>query len=65
MAVPYAVINLQGRAHMAISIARFEKQMKSWRSLDPAIKIRFVDFHAELTSEKSPWAGIWTDGRPP
>ena len=36
--------------------------MKSWQPLDPTIKIRFVDFHAELTSEKVAM-GWYLDGR--
>lgn len=50
--VPYAVINLQGRAHMANIDCPFRKADELLASLDPSIKIRFVDFHAELTSEK-------------
>ena len=48
----YAVINLQGRAHMANIDCPFRKADELLGSLDAAIKIRFVDFHAELTSEK-------------
>ena len=50
--VPYAVLNLQGRAHMANIDCPFRKADELLTALDPAIKIRFVDFHAELTSEK-------------
>src|SRR5947209_9954877 len=49
---PYAVLNLQGRAHMANIDDPFRKADQLLGELDPAIKIRFVDFHAELTSEK-------------
>src|SRR4051794_17090743 len=49
---PYAVINLQGRAHMPNIDDPFRKADSILANLDPAIKIRFVDFHAELTSEK-------------
>lgn len=48
----YSVINLQGRAHMANIDCPFRKAEEILTALDPAIKIRFVDFHAELTSEK-------------
>lgn len=48
----YAVMNLQGRAHMANIDCPFRKANDILETLDPAIKIRFVDFHAELTSEK-------------
>ncbi len=50
--VPYAVINLQGRAHMSNIDCPFRKGDELLAGLDPAIKIRFIDFHAELTSEK-------------
>ncbi len=50
--VPYAVINLQGRAYMPNIDCPFRKADEILAALDPAIKIRFVDFHAELTSEK-------------
>ncbi|MBV8808302.1 MAG: TIGR00282 family metallophosphoesterase [Acidobacteriaceae bacterium] len=50
--IPYAVLNLQGRAHMANIDCPFRKADELLGSLDPAIKIRIVDFHAELTSEK-------------
>lgn len=59
---PYAVINLQGRAHMANIDCPFRKADEILSSLDPAIKIRFVDFHAELTSEKVAM-GWYLDGR--
>ncbi len=48
----YAVLNLQGRAHMANIDCPFRKADELLTALDPSIKIRFVDFHAELTSEK-------------
>ncbi len=50
--VAYAVINLQGRAHMTSIDCPFRKADEILNALDPSIKIRFVDFHAELTSEK-------------
>src|SRR5579884_2273044 len=59
---PYAVINLQGRAHMANIDCPFRKADELLGALDPAIKIRFVDFHAELTSEKVAM-GWYLDGR--
>ena len=59
---PYAVINLQGRAHMANIDCPFRKADELLNGLDPAIKIRFVDFHAELTSEKVAM-GWYLDGR--
>lgn len=60
--VPYAVINLQGRAAMANIDCPFRKADAILASLDPEIKIRFVDFHAELTSEKVAM-GWYLDGR--
>jgi 2',3'-cyclic-nucleotide 2'-phosphodiesterase len=50
--VKYAVINLQGRALMSNIDCPFRKADGILAALDPEIKIRFVDFHAELTSEK-------------
>jgi 2',3'-cyclic-nucleotide 2'-phosphodiesterase len=50
--VDVAVINLQGRAHMPATDCPFRKADEILASLDPAVKVRFVDFHCELTSEK-------------
>lgn len=47
-----AVLNLQGRTHMPPIDCPFRKADEILAALDPAIKIRIVDFHAELTSEK-------------
>jgi metallophosphoesterase (TIGR00282 family) len=47
-----AVINLQGRIHMPSTDCPFRKADDILQSLDPKIKVRLVDFHAELTSEK-------------
>jgi hypothetical protein len=60
--VPYAVLNLQGRAHMANIDCPFRKADELLATLDPDIKIRFVDFHAELTSEKMAM-GWYLNGR--
>ncbi|MBV8865352.1 MAG: TIGR00282 family metallophosphoesterase [Acidobacteriaceae bacterium] len=59
---PYAVLNLQGRAHMANIDCPFRKADELLSALDSAIKIRIVDFHAELTSEKTAM-GWYLDGR--
>jgi metallophosphoesterase (TIGR00282 family) len=40
----------------------FRKVDQILASLDPAVKVRFVDFHAELTSEKTAM-GWYLDGR--
>ena len=50
--VQVAVINLQGRAHMPSTDCPFRKADQILAAIDPAVKVRFVDFHAELTSEK-------------
>lgn len=60
--VPYAVLDLQGRAHMANIDCPFRKADELLSALDPEIKIRIVDFHAELTSEKMAM-GWYLDGR--
>jgi metallophosphoesterase (TIGR00282 family) len=59
---PYAVLNLQGRAHMSSIDCPFRKADELLAGLDASIKIRFVDFHAELTSEKVAM-GWYLDGR--
>src|SRR5437868_10270955 len=50
--LPCAILNLQGRTHMPVTDCPFRKADELLGSLDPAIKVRFVDFHAEVTSEK-------------
>lgn len=60
--VPYAVLNLQGRAHMANIDCPFRKADELLGGLPSECKIRFVDFHAELTSEKVAM-GWYLDGR--
>lgn len=59
---PFAVLNLQGRAHMSNIDCPFRKADELLAALDPAIRVRFVDFHAELTSEKTAM-GWYLDGR--
>ena len=61
-AAPYAVLNLQGRAHMSNIDCPFRRADDLLQALDAQIKIRFVDFHAELTSEKVAM-GWYLDGR--
>jgi hypothetical protein len=60
--VDVAVMNLQGRAHMPATDCPFRKADELVASLDPAVKVRFVDFHCELTSEKTAM-GWHLDGR--
>ncbi len=50
--VEVAIMNLQGRVHMPSIDCPFRKADEMLASLAPNIKVRFVDFHAELTSEK-------------
>jgi metallophosphoesterase (TIGR00282 family) len=57
-----AVMNLQGRAHMAPIDCPFRKADALLAAMDPEVKVRFVDFHAELTSEKTAM-GWHLDGR--
>jgi metallophosphoesterase (TIGR00282 family) len=47
-----AVMNLQGRTYMPQTDCPFRKADQMLASLDANVKIRFVDFHAEITSEK-------------
>jgi len=57
-----AVINLQGRTYMPDTDCPFRKADQILNELDPAVKVRFVDFHAEVTSEKMAM-GWYLDGR--
>ena len=47
-----AVLNLQGRTYMPQTDCPFRKADQLLASLDTNVKVRFVDFHAEITSEK-------------
>ena len=60
--VSCAVINLQGRTYMPSTDCPFRKADEILAALDPAVKVRFVDFHAEVTSEKMAM-GWYLDGR--
>ena len=60
--IPYAVLNLQGRAHMANIDCPFRKADQLLGEIDNQIRIRIIDFHAELTSEKVAM-GWYVDGR--
>jgi 2',3'-cyclic-nucleotide 2'-phosphodiesterase len=57
-----AVVNLQGRVYMPSTDCPFRKADEILEKLDPAVKVRFVDFHAEVTSEKVAM-GWYLDGR--
>ncbi|MCU1273575.1 MAG: metallophosphoesterase [Bryobacterales bacterium] len=56
-----AVINLQGRTYMPATECPFRKADTILASLENT-KVRFVDFHAEVTSEKMAM-GWYLDGR--
>jgi hypothetical protein len=60
--VECAVINLQGRAHMPATDCPFRKADQILAAIPAKVKVRFVDFHAELTSEKMAM-GWHLDGR--
>jgi metallophosphoesterase (TIGR00282 family) len=60
--VPVAVINLQGRTYLPNTDCPFRKADSILQSLDPTVRVRFVDFHAEVTSEKAAM-GWYLDGR--
>jgi len=60
--VKCAVLNLQGRTHMPATDCPFQKASQMLAALEPAIRVRFLDFHAEVTSEKMAM-GWYLDGR--
>jgi metallophosphoesterase (TIGR00282 family) len=60
--VDCAVLNLQGRTYMPPTDCPFRNADQILGALDPAIKVRLVDFHAEATSEKVAM-GWYLDGR--
>jgi 2',3'-cyclic-nucleotide 2'-phosphodiesterase len=60
--VECAVINLQGRTYMPNTDCPFRKADEILSEMKPAIKVKFVDFHAEVTSEKMAM-GWYLDGR--
>ena len=57
-----AVINLQGRVYMAQIDCPFRKADELLAALPADVKVRFIDFHAEVTSEKMAM-GWHVDGR--
>jgi 2',3'-cyclic-nucleotide 2'-phosphodiesterase len=57
-----ATINIQGRVFMDPLDSPFQKIDELLASLSPAVKVIFVDFHAETTSEKTAM-GFYLDGR--
>jgi len=60
--VECAVMNLQGRTYMPSTDCPFRKADCLLSQIDPAVKVKFVDFHAEVTSEKMAM-GWYLDGR--
>ncbi|MBL8295324.1 MAG: TIGR00282 family metallophosphoesterase [Bryobacterales bacterium] len=60
--VKCAVINLQGRTYMPPTDCPFRKADSLLADLDSTVRVRFVDFHAEVTSEKVAM-GWYLDGR--
>jgi len=57
-----AVLNLQGRTYMLAIDCHFRKSDALLEALPANVKVKFVDFHAELTSEKVAM-GWYLDGR--
>ncbi len=57
-----AILNLQGRTHMPATDCPFRKVDQILSDLPAEVKIRFVDFHAEVTSEKMAM-GWYLNGR--
>jgi metallophosphoesterase (TIGR00282 family) len=60
--VDVAILNLQGRTYMPTTDCPFRKADGLLAALPADVKVRFVDFHAELTSEKMAM-GWYLDGR--
>jgi metallophosphoesterase (TIGR00282 family) len=60
--VDCAVLNLQGRVYLPSIECPLRKADALLAALPPHIKVRFVDFHAEVTSEKQTM-GWYLDGR--
>ena len=60
--VECAVLNLQGRTYMPATDCPFRKASQMLALLDPAVRVRFLDFHAEVSSEKMAM-GWYLDGK--
>ena len=60
--VDCAIFNLQGRTYMPATDCPFRKADQLIAELDASVKVKFVDFHAEVTSEKIAM-GWYLDGR--
>ena len=57
-----AILNLQGRTYMPLTDCPFRMADEMLAGIEPAVKVKFVDFHAEVTSEKVAM-GWYLDGR--
>lgn len=57
-----AVMNLQGRVYMPQTDCPFHKVDELIAAIPADVKVRFIDFHAEVTSEKMAF-GWYVDGR--
>ena len=60
--IPVATINLEGMVFMSNLESPFRTADRLLQHLDSAVKVVFVDFHAEATSEKQAM-GFYLDGR--
>jgi len=60
--IPVATISLEGQVYMKALDSPFRTADRLLAELDPAIRVRLVDFHAEATSEKQAMA-FYLDGR--
>lgn len=60
--IPYAIMNLQGRVHLPLTDCPFQKSNQLIDQIPDDILVRFIDFHAEVTSEKIA-LGWYLDGR--
>jgi len=61
-AVRYAVMNLQGRVYLPSIQCPFRTADALLESIPDDVTVRFIDFHAEVTSEKVSF-GWYLDGR--
>ena len=59
---PYAVLNLQGRVFMPSNDCPFRTADRELARISSEVRVIFVDFHAETTSEKEAM-GWYLDGR--
>lgn len=60
--IPVATMNLEGQVFMKPLESPFRTADRLLAELPPAVKVIFVDFHAEATSEKQA-LGIFLDGK--